>query len=162
MKELRFLLPVSAYVAVILGSLLVVRLLRPTRWPFKEEERLLCGPGESLRKEIGRIDESFITGFLGGILVLLLAPVIYALLAKQLATGSVGMLFGMVVVARFIASEPASIEFAMTLTTSARTSSMITSRVTSSVILRVPVAREAAESAAAVAHRYQARIAQAA
>lgn len=63
--------------------------------------------------------------------------------------------------ARFIASDPPSLEFAMTLTTSARTSSTTNTKVTSSVILRVPVASEAREQAEAVAQRYQARIPQA-
>ena len=62
--------------------------------------------------------------------------------------------------ARFVASDPPSLEFAMTLTTSARTSSTTNTRVTSSVMLRVPVASAAREQAAAVAQRYQARIPQ--
>jgi hypothetical protein len=62
--------------------------------------------------------------------------------------------------ARFIASDPPSLEFAMTLITSTRTSSTTNTKVTSSVILRVPVANEAREQAAAVAHRFQSRVPQ--
>lgn len=60
--------------------------------------------------------------------------------------------------ATFIETDPPVIEFAMTLTTSARTSSASHSRIRSSVILRVPVANDARELAAGVAHRYQGRL----
>ena len=94
MKDWWFMLPAGAYVAAVIGSLIVARKLRPTRWPFKEEERLLRGPGESLRKEIARLDEAFLFELLGGIFAVLLAPVSAAMLARWLGTGSTGMLFG--------------------------------------------------------------------
>lgn len=61
---------------------------------------------------------------------------------------------------RFVASNPPALEFAMTLTTHARTSSAGNTRVRSSILLRVPVANEAVGLATAVAHRYQARLPQ--
>lgn len=61
---------------------------------------------------------------------------------------------------RFVASNPPALEFAMTLTTHARTSSAGNTRVRSSTLLRVPVANEAVGLATAVAHRYQARLPQ--
>jgi hypothetical protein len=59
---------------------------------------------------------------------------------------------------RYIASDPPSLEFAMTLTTSARTSSATTKSVRTAVTLRVPVAARAAEQAGEVVRRYQAII----
>ena len=55
---------------------------------------------------------------------------------------------------RTIASDPPSLEFAMTLTTRVRTSSATTQSVRTAVTLRVPVAIEAAGQAAEVARRY--------
>lgn len=60
----------------------------------------------------------------------------------------------------FIEADPPSLEFAMTLTTHARTSSATSSRVRSSVILRVPVANDARALAAGVAHRFRGRLLQ--
>jgi hypothetical protein len=59
---------------------------------------------------------------------------------------------------RAIASDPPSLEFAMTLTTRVRTSSTTTKSVRTSVMLRVPVATEAIGQAGEVVRRYQARI----
>jgi hypothetical protein len=59
---------------------------------------------------------------------------------------------------RTIASDPPSLEFAMTLTTRVRTSSATTKSVRTSVMLRVPVATEAAGQAGEVVRRYQAMI----
>lgn len=72
MKQWLILVPPGIYLAVILASLIVVRRLRPTRWPFKIEDRLLRGPGESLRKEITKIDESILLELLGGVLAALM------------------------------------------------------------------------------------------
>lgn len=94
MKAWWFLIPVGVYVAVVVGSLIVARKLRPTRWPFKDEERLLRGPGESLRKEIARIDEAFLSELLGGVLVVLLAPFGAAMLARWLGAGTTATLCG--------------------------------------------------------------------
>lgn len=82
MKELWFLIPVVIYSVVVVGSLFVARKLRPTRWPFKEEERLLRGPGESLRKEVARLDESLLWELLGGVMVAVLVIPVTASLAK--------------------------------------------------------------------------------
>jgi hypothetical protein len=62
---------------------------------------------------------------------------------------------------RTIASDPPSLEFAMTLTTRVRTSSATTQSVRTPVTLRVPVATEATGQAGEVARRYQAMIDQA-
>ncbi len=89
-----FTISAGVYVAVIIGSLVVARKLRMTRWPFKVEDRLLRGPGESLRKEIGRIDEALLFELLGGTLAALFIPVIYAELARPLGMGITWTLTG--------------------------------------------------------------------
>lgn len=59
---------------------------------------------------------------------------------------------------RYVASDPPSLEFSMTLTTQVRTSSATTQSRRSAVMLRVPVATDAVEQADAVVRRYQAMI----
>lgn len=67
MNPLWVLLPIALYLAALIGTLFIARYLRRTRWPFKEEDRLLRAPGESLQKEVRRLDESFLFEFLGGV-----------------------------------------------------------------------------------------------
>lgn len=87
MKEWWALAPLCLYLAAVIGSLLIARKLRPTRWPFKDEDRLLRGPGESLRKEILRIDEAMLAEMAGGIVVALLVIPVAVSLAKYLGAG---------------------------------------------------------------------------
>lgn len=84
MKDWWLIIPVGIYLLVVIGALVVSRKLRPTRWPFKDEERLLRGPGESLRKEIARIDDSLLTEMAIGTAVALLAIPCAASLTKAL------------------------------------------------------------------------------
>jgi hypothetical protein len=72
MKGWIIVIPVGLYLVIVFGVLVAARKLRKTRWPFKEEDRLLRGPGESLRKEVMRIDESFFSELFGGIIAILL------------------------------------------------------------------------------------------
>lgn len=69
MKDAWFFVPVGLYFVAVLGSLFFARKIRRTRWPFKEEDRLLRGPGESLRKELNNIDETMLFEFVAGIFV---------------------------------------------------------------------------------------------
>lgn len=87
MKGWLILTPLALYLAVILGVIFTARKLRKTRWPFKEEDRLLRGPGESLRKEVSRIDEAFSGEFLGGIVAVLVgtAAALYGAVALKLS-----------------------------------------------------------------------------
>ncbi len=55
----------------ILATIMVVRKIRPTRWPFKLEDRLLRGPGESLQRERSRLLEQLMFEFFGGIIAVL-------------------------------------------------------------------------------------------
>lgn len=89
MKEWWIVIPVGVYFVVIIGSLMIARKLRPTRWPFKEEERLLRGPGESLRKEVARIDETMLTELAGGVVVALVIIPGTAALSKHIGLGEV-------------------------------------------------------------------------
>lgn len=63
--------PVGVYVFGILATILIVRKMRPTRWPFKLEHRLLRGPGESLQRERNRLLEQLMFEFFGGIFAVL-------------------------------------------------------------------------------------------
>jgi hypothetical protein len=88
MKDWWILVPVFIYITAVIGSLMAARKLRRTRWPFKEEDRLLRGPGESLRKEVTSIDEKMIQELAGGIIAALLIIPASASLAKYLGVGS--------------------------------------------------------------------------
>lgn len=59
---------VAVYVCAVLGTLYFARWKRKTRWPFKEEDKLLRGPGEQLRRRIAELDESFLFEFMAGFL----------------------------------------------------------------------------------------------
>lgn len=88
MKDWWILFPVCIYMTAVIGSVLAARKLRATRWPFKEEDRLLRGPGESLRKEVMRIDENMMLELAGGIIAALIILPAFASLAKYLGAGS--------------------------------------------------------------------------
>jgi hypothetical protein len=88
MKDWLVLFPIFVYLTAVIGSLVVARKLRPTRWPFKEEDRLLRGPGESLRKEIGLIDETTLSELAGGTIVSLLVVPFSVWLARYLGFGN--------------------------------------------------------------------------
>ncbi len=75
MEELIFVVPVAIYLGVVFGVLFWTRHRRKTRWPFKIEDRLLRGPGESLRKEIFRIDETMVFDLAAGLVAVLLGLV---------------------------------------------------------------------------------------
>lgn len=66
------------------GSIAWMRWRRTTRWPFKESDRLLRSPGETLRRRIIEIDERFILEFGGAIFAILLSLPIGALVAQRL------------------------------------------------------------------------------
>ena len=48
----------AIHFAVVLAALIFARKRRKTRWPFKDSEQLLRGPGEGLRQKILALDES--------------------------------------------------------------------------------------------------------
>lgn len=60
---------VALYVAAMVGTISIVRLRRKTRWPFKEDDKLLRGPGERLRRRLVEIDERFMWEYLTGIVL---------------------------------------------------------------------------------------------
>lgn len=51
---------VLLYVALAVGAIHLLRWRRKTRWPFKESEKLLRGPGESLRRQIAELDDGLV------------------------------------------------------------------------------------------------------
>jgi hypothetical protein len=73
LKTLVFLTPFCIYLLVVFGTLIIARHRRKTRWPFKEEDRLIRGPGESLRREVSKIDESLFGELAGGLLAMLIS-----------------------------------------------------------------------------------------
>lgn len=73
LKALVFLIPFVVYLGIVIGSLALARHRRKTRWPFKQEDRLLRGPGETLRREVAKIDEDLIFELAGGILAMLIS-----------------------------------------------------------------------------------------
>ncbi len=93
MKDWWVLVPLCFYLAAVIGALLIARKLRPTRWPFKEEDRLLRGPGESLLKKVARIDETMLCELAGGTIVALLVIPASLSLAQNLGFGSGQALF---------------------------------------------------------------------
>lgn len=72
MKGLLILIiPIAVYFGFVFGGLFMARHRRKTRWPFKEEDRLLRGPGESLRKEVSKIDSDLLGELAGGVIAVL-------------------------------------------------------------------------------------------
>ena len=57
------------YGAAVVGAVSLARWRRRTRWPFKEEDKLLRGPGEELKRRIGQSDEKLVVDFVAGITV---------------------------------------------------------------------------------------------
>ena len=51
------------------GVLFLLRRRRKTRWPFKADDQLLRGPGESLKRQIAKLDEQFAIEFFAGVIV---------------------------------------------------------------------------------------------
>lgn len=66
------------YLCAIIGVIALARWQRKTRWPFKEEDRVLRGPGEHLRKRINEFDEQFLLEIIGGLAAILLALALFA------------------------------------------------------------------------------------
>lgn len=73
LKTVVFLIPLLIYLGIVIGSLALARHRRKTRWPFKQEDRLLRGPGESLRREVSKIDEALMSELAGGLLAMLIS-----------------------------------------------------------------------------------------
>lgn len=62
---------VTLYGGAVIGLLVLLRKRRKTRWPFKEDDRLLRSPGETLRRKWIELQEAFAFEFFGGIIVTL-------------------------------------------------------------------------------------------
>jgi len=69
------------YFLLVYAAIAWLRGSRKTRWPFKEEDKLLRAPGEELRRRIIAIDEAFLLEFFGGLLASL---IIFGLLGDTL------------------------------------------------------------------------------
>src|SRR5689334_3601498 len=91
------------YLGGIFGLITLARWRRQTRWPFKEEDRLLRGPGETLRQRIAGFDEQFVFELVGGLMLIflalgLVAEAVYKLLGwTAKSAGILAVLAGLVV-----------------------------------------------------------------
>lgn len=85
----------------MIGAIAWLRWRRKSRWPFKDTDKLLRGPGETLRKRIVEIDEQMIvelgSGIAGSMLAFglagLLLPSISSFGAKQITALSLVVTF---------------------------------------------------------------------
>ncbi len=71
------------YFALLFGVIFFLRWRRKTKWPFKDSDKLLRGPGEGLRRQLTQLDESLLLELAGAILGALLAVPGTAWLARQ-------------------------------------------------------------------------------
>ncbi|MBI5692387.1 MAG: NERD domain-containing protein [Verrucomicrobia bacterium] len=60
-----FFLLLFLYLALFAGTISWLRWRRKTRWPFKEGDRLLRGPGEGLRRRLLELEERLLTVMVG-------------------------------------------------------------------------------------------------
>ena len=70
------------YCGLSLGGIAWLRWRRKTKWPFKESDKLLRGPGEGLRRRIAQFDEMFVGEYIAAIFVALIGWPIFASIAK--------------------------------------------------------------------------------
>ncbi|HVS54605.1 MAG TPA: nuclease-related domain-containing protein [Opitutaceae bacterium] len=91
------------YIGLIIGIISWVRWRRKTRWPFKDSDKLLREPGESLRRKIVQLDERATLEIGGALVVGALAwPTILWFIAKTGLRGApawIGPGCGLLVVA---------------------------------------------------------------
>jgi hypothetical protein len=77
-------LSATLYIAILAGAAWLASRRRKSRWPFKDADKLLRGPGETLKRRVAEIDERFIYEFLGGWAAGLLAFCVIALAALKM------------------------------------------------------------------------------
>jgi len=90
------------YVALIAWVISFLRWRRKTRWPFKESEKLLRGPGESLRRQIVELDESLVFEIGGAVVSALLLVLFVAWITRALGA-PVGVQLGAITLAVLLA-----------------------------------------------------------
>jgi hypothetical protein len=70
--------PLLVYAGMVVAVIVWMRWRRKTKWPFKESDKLLRMPGESLKKEVAKAEENFAGEFVGGAIASLVAiPAFY-------------------------------------------------------------------------------------
>ena len=81
LREILSVGPLILYAGAVVLVVYWLRWRRKTRWPFKDNDRLLRMPGESLKREALKLEESFVGEFFGGAVASLVAlPASYHLL----------------------------------------------------------------------------------
>ena len=85
-NDIRFFVIIIGYVVVycafLFAGIAFLRWRRKTKWPFKESDKLLRGPGEELRRKIAQLDESFVLEYAGSIIAALVCWPLFGLIAK--------------------------------------------------------------------------------
>ena len=79
----------TLYGGLTIGSVAWMRWRRKTRWPFKESDKLLRAPGESLGRKLREFDERFVMEFFGTIAVGILSFPVGAIVVRW--TGFAGL-----------------------------------------------------------------------
>lgn len=94
---------VLTYIAALIGGISFVRWRRKTKWPFKESDKLLRGPGEGLRRKLSELDETLMREFIGSLFVALFCWPLFEFLARRVGLSGrgfwLGGLLGLVLVA---------------------------------------------------------------
>jgi hypothetical protein len=72
------------YLALIFAGLWYARKSRTTRWPFKDADKLLRGPGEGLRRRINEIGDALAVEMMVGLFGMFCAWTLLAFVAKWL------------------------------------------------------------------------------
>lgn len=74
----------AVFLALLFGGITLVQSRRKTKWPFKESDRLLRGPGEGLRRRLAQLGERFVYEYFGSMVAALFILPILGLGAKAI------------------------------------------------------------------------------
>ena len=91
------------YCAFVVGGIVFLTRRRGTRWPFKEGDKLLRGPGEGLRRRILKLDESFVWEFAGSVIVALFCWPVLGMIGRLAGLSGLNAALGAVGALLFIA-----------------------------------------------------------
>jgi hypothetical protein len=93
----------AVYLSLVVGGISYLRWARKTKWPFKEGDRLLRGPGEGLRRQIAGVDGSLAVELGAAIMAALISWPVWAWLMALINLKGwlavIGICIGMLTVA---------------------------------------------------------------
>jgi hypothetical protein len=90
------------------GGLFIVRRRRKTRWPFKETDRLLRGPGEGLRHRLVASNEKFLIEFVAYAMAVLLVWPTVAFIGRAMGASTSATLVSIVIALLIVTAVSAS------------------------------------------------------